>query len=125
ASRSGTLDIQLHFLDSQLLGGFDRLFSGETRRERRTLAGALEAGRTGTPPGDGVAVHVGNGHNGIVEGCKDMHLSGGQGALALLCTGGAARGTYTLSHILSSLLFLGTAAASATGNGLLDALACA
>lgn len=43
AAGSGSLHIQLNFLNSELLSGFDRLFGGKTSRERRAFARAFEA----------------------------------------------------------------------------------
>src|SRR5690606_1020703 len=43
------------------------LFGGELRREGRRLARALEAARPGARPRHGVAVHVGDRDDGVVE----------------------------------------------------------
>ena len=96
---------------------------GDLRGKRRRLARALEAGAAGGGPRQGVALAVGDGDDGVVERGKNMHLPGGQGTLAFLCASGAPRGTNTLSHVVSLLLFLSALAASATGNGLLGAFA--
>ncbi len=96
AAGAGTFDEQFHFLNAQLLGGLDSLFGGQTGSKGRALAGALEASRTSAAPGNRVAFSIGHSDNRIIERSKDMHLPGGQGALALFWRPAARRAERTL-----------------------------
>ena len=53
-----------------MLAAFDR---GLLRGKWRTLARSAEAQRTGTLPRQDVAVRVGDGHDGVVEGSLNVH----------------------------------------------------
>ena len=129
AARSGTSDDHIHFLDAHCLGSLDGLFSRQAGSEGCALAGSFETHRTSATPTKGVSIRVGYGHDRIVEGCKYMHLSGGQRALSFLGATSAACRTYSLSHNTSFVplngLLLAALAASAPGDGLLNTLASA
>jgi len=85
-------------LQAHRLGSFDRLLGGQARRERRAFARAFETGRTGAAPGYRIPLIVGYGNDGVIKGCCDMHLPGGQRALYFLYATLAARRSYILSH---------------------------
>src|SRR5687767_13541653 len=102
---TGSLNKQLDFLYSQLLGSLDRLFRSKTRCEWRAFAGTFKPSRTRTAPGNGIAFRVGNSDNRIIKRCKNMHLTGGDGASGFLGARPSTCGTYTLSHNSSTSYF--------------------
>ena len=86
ATGSRTFDEYLHFLETQCLGIFHRLFSSHTGRKRRALARALEARLPCAGAGHRIALCIRHSDDGIIEGSQDMHLSRRQRlALAFAC----------------------------------------
>src|ERR1019366_3633332 len=93
-----------------------RLFGRELRGEGGALARALEATRTSARPRDGVAVHVGDGHDRVVERRLDVRDPGRDVLLGLLlgrlglaaCAAGAGGSAgLRLGHERCSLLSYG------------------
>lgn len=70
-----TFDEQFHFLQTHLLGYFNGLFSCHTGSERCALAGTLKTSRTGTAPGNRVALQICYGNDGVIKGRKNVHLT--------------------------------------------------
>ena len=72
AARTGARDFHFqgaHAVFDRLLGG---VFGGHLRRIGRGFARTLEAHHAGRGPADGVALGVGDGDDGVVEGGGDM-----------------------------------------------------
>src|SRR5699024_9328427 len=64
-----------HGLQPMLHRGPGGHLGGGLSGERRGLLAATETLATGGGPGDGVALGVGDGHHGVVEGRTDMDLA--------------------------------------------------
>src|SRR6185503_15021480 len=69
AARAGSLDAHLDVLHAALLRRAAGALGGHLRGERRRLARALEARVARRRPGQRVALAVGDGNDGVVEGC--------------------------------------------------------
>src|SRR2546426_6452766 len=96
ASGPRALYAHVHALDAEIERLARRLLGRDRGGERRRLLGALEARLAGRAPGDGVALHVRDGDEGVVERRRDMrdalrldHLLGAFGA-----------GWFRLGHLL-------------------------
>src|SRR3954447_21710259 len=85
-TRSGTLDQHIDPAYAVLHGPAGGLLRRHLRRERRRLAGALEADVAGRGPREHVAVLVGDGDDRVVEGALDVRHAVGD-VLALPATG--------------------------------------
>ena len=72
--------------------------------KRSTLARAFEPGRAGAAPGNCVTLWIGNRHNRIIKGCKDMHLSAGKRSLGFFNSTFTACRSHTLCHTSSLIL---------------------
>jgi len=68
ASRPGALDADFHFVQTVFLGAVGGFLGGHLGGVGGAFTGPLEAGVAGGGPGDGIAFHVGDGDNGVVEG---------------------------------------------------------
>src|SRR5690606_39095982 len=99
---SGAADDDVHLRDAHVLGLAGGVGGGQLRSVRRALLRALVADGTGRGPGDGVAVHVGDGDDGVVVGSVDERLAFGEAALDPLLGGLGGFG-----HVRSSLLLRG------------------
>ena len=66
------LHSNFHFANAELRGPFGACFGSALRRERRTLAAALEADSTGSRPAEYLTVCVGDGDHRIVESGLDV-----------------------------------------------------
>lgn len=73
---AGALDVDLNGLHAMLDGGLGSDLSSALRSVRSALTGATEVQRTSAAPGNGVALGVGDGHDGIVKGALDVSSTG-------------------------------------------------
>src|SRR6202043_1515135 len=72
---TGDFDFErAHAVLLRLLGG---VFGGNLRRVRRRFARALETHGARRRPGNGIALHVGDGDHGVVERGVDVRHAGG------------------------------------------------
>ena len=83
---TGALNVDLNGLHAMLDGGLGSDLSSALRSVRSALTGATEVQRTSAAPGNGVALGVGDGHDGIVKGALDVSSTGADilAAVALL-----------------------------------------
>src|SRR5262249_30722325 len=96
ATRAGSRDLDLERAHAVLLRLLGDVLAGDLRRVRGRLARSLEAHRAGRRPGDGVALRVGDGDHGVVEGGVHVRHAGGDVlALAAADAGGF------LAHLVS------------------------
>src|SRR6266550_98402 len=75
AAGSRALDEDLDLLEAVFHGATRRRLRGDLGGKRRALARALEALAAGAPPGEHVALGVGQRHDGVVEGGLDVRLA--------------------------------------------------
>src|SRR5690606_6283894 len=109
AAGAGALDADFQRLDAVFLGHAAGGFGSHLGGERRRLARALEAGAAGRGPRQGVALTVGDGDDGVVEGRVDVSNPVGHVLLDFLAD---ARGAaLSFRHVLSSGYFFRDAAA--------------
>ena len=73
---TGALNVDLNGLHAMLDGGLGSDLSSALRSVRSALTGATEVQRTSAAPGNGVALGVGDGHDGIVKGALDVSSTG-------------------------------------------------
>src|SRR6202165_2727860 len=124
AAGSRSLDEDLDLLEAMLHRAAGRRFGGDLGGKGRALARALEALAAGAPPGEHVALGVGQRHHGVVEGGLDVCLA--HGDVLLLAAAGA--DDFLLRHDLLLCLGLlayadrlaGTAAGAGVGAGALS-----
>src|SRR5690606_35550170 len=83
-TRTRALDADFQRLDAVVERSTAGLLGGDLGSERGRLARTAEAGATGGRPRQGVALAVGDGHDGVVERSMDMGDAIGDDALDLL-----------------------------------------
>src|SRR5439155_24386283 len=96
AAGSRALDEDLDLLEAMFHGATRRRFGGDLRGKGGALARALEALAAGTPPGEHVALGVGQRHDGVVERRLDVRLP--HDDVLLLTAAGA--DDFFLGHLL-------------------------
>ena len=69
---AGSLNTNVKILQTVFSGSVSCTFSGDLSSKRCALTGTAETRTTGGGPGKGVALAVGNGHDGVVEGSVDV-----------------------------------------------------
>src|SRR6185312_10798102 len=84
ATRAGALDPHFDCLDAILASHATGLFGGDLRSERGGLARATETGAAGGSPRQGIALAIGDGDDGVVEGGLHVRHRIGDNALDLL-----------------------------------------
>src|SRR5699024_9469530 len=125
-SGTGALDIALNGLHAMLHRGLGSNFGSALRGRRSALTRAAEVQRTSACPGNGVALGIGNGDDGVVERALNMSSAGTDIFAFLLLSAGLCTG-FRSSHFSSSLLLLvrdsalGTFAGTRIGLGALAA----
>src|SRR4029450_3495921 len=97
AARPRALDLDVDLADAVLHGPAGRGLRGHLRRERRRLAGPLEAHVAGRGPRQDVAVLVGEADDRVVEARLDVSDAVAD-VLALALAGPAATGGLGLGH---------------------------
>src|SRR6266550_2571711 len=102
AAGSRALDEDLDLLKAMFHGATRRRFGGDLRGKGGALARSLEALAAGTPPGEHVALGVGQRHDGVVEGRLDVRLA--HDDVLLLAAAGA--DDFFLGHLLLCLSLL-------------------
>src|SRR6266480_4444700 len=102
AAGSRALDEDLDLLEAMFHGATRRRFGGDLRGKGGALARALEALAAGTPPGEHVALGVGQRHDGVVERRLDVRLP--HDDVLLLTAAGA--DDFFLGHLLLCLSLL-------------------
>src|SRR6266576_3247551 len=102
AAGSRALDEDLDLLEAMFHGATRRRFGGDLRGKGGALARSLEALAAGTPPGEHVALGVGQRHDGVVEGRLDVRLA--HDDVLLLTAAGA--DDFFLGHLLLCLSLL-------------------
>src|SRR5438094_1060445 len=96
AAGSRALDEDLDLLEAVFHGAACRRFRADLGGKWRSLARALEALAAGAPPGEHVALGVGQRHHGVVEGGLDVRLA--HDDVFLLAPAGA--DDFLLCHLL-------------------------
>src|SRR6202012_4367311 len=75
AARTRTGDANIHRADAVIARHVGGVHGGLLRGKRSTLAGSAEAERAGALPAEGIALLVGDGHDGVVERGLNVHQS--------------------------------------------------
>ena len=102
AAGAGALDFDVDLAEALIEGGFASRTRGELRRERGGFLRAFVAKAASGLSGNDVALRVGDGDDGVVEGGVDVGDAAGEGALDLLLAG--SRGFLSVCHDLFSSL---------------------
>ena len=102
-TRTRSLNEQFNFLKTHLLGGLHGLLGCHSCSEWGALARSFEASGTGAAPANSVALQIRDGHDGVIEGRKDVHLSCRNLAFDLTRSGRSPRCTCLFCHNSSSL----------------------
>ena len=92
AAGAGTTQEDVEVTDAVFLGSLGGAFSSKLSGERSALAGALEAGLASRRPGNGVALCIGDGDDGVVEAAVDVGGCG-RNVLAVLALHRAGAGS--------------------------------
>ncbi len=154
-TRTRALYEHFYFLKTHLLSSLHGLLGCHSCSKWGALARSFETSRPGTAPANRIALQIRDGHDGVIEGRKDVHLSCRNLAFDLTRSGRSPRCTCLFCHnssslnlymsvtavlqvaagekgnpipslLVSSLLFLGrSTTASATSDCALGTLACA
>ena len=80
-------------------GGLGSDLSSALRSVRGALAGATEVQCTSAAPGNGVALSIGDGHDGIVESALDVSSTGADILALSLFSAGFCRSSFVSSHV--------------------------
>ena len=93
-SGAGTFDVDFDLGDAVFFGFGGTFFCGSLCGEGCAFARAFETNGSGGAPTNGVAVDVGDGNNGIVEGSANVSYSFGDGTSSSASAGSG----FSLSH---------------------------